>query len=80
MVQSRSQLESLSKEELIEELITFDHISTKLSKLSDQFDEFLRGFEVFSSDLVITKKCNRLLTERVIQLERNAVTIAQYYQ
>ena len=80
MVQSRSQLESLSKEELIEELITFDHISTKLSKLSDRFDEFLRGFEVFSSDLVITKKCNRLLTERVIQLERNAVTIAQYYQ
>ena len=37
-------------------------------------------FEVLSSDLAITRNCNRLLTERVVQLERNAVTNAQYYR
>ena len=41
---------------------------------------FLRRFEVVSSDLVITKNCNRLQTKRVVQLERNAVTNAQYHR
>ena len=40
----------------------------------------MRRFEVVSSDLAITKNCNRLLTERVVQLERNAVTNAQYHR
>ena len=46
MVQTRSQLENLSKEELNEELIAAYDIS------SDRFDDFLRRFEVPSSDLV----------------------------
>ena len=37
----------------------------------------LRRFEVVSSGLAITRNCNRLITERVVQLERNAVTNAQ---
>ena len=41
---------------------------------------FWRIFEVLSSDLAITRNCNRLLTERVVQLERNAVTNAQYHR
>ena len=80
MVWTRSQLENLSKEELIEELITVDDITSKISDLTNRFDDFLRRFEVVSSDLAITKNCNRLLTERVIQLERNAVTNAQYHR
>ena len=35
---------------------------------------------VVSSELAITRKCNRLLTETVVQLERNALTNAQYHQ
>ena len=46
MVQTRSQLENLSKEELNEELIAAYDIS------SNRFDDFLRIFEVPSSDLV----------------------------
>ena len=46
MVQTRSQLENLSKEELNEELIATYDIS------SYRFDDFLRRFEVPSSDLV----------------------------
>ena len=79
MVQTWSQSENLSKEELIEELITVGDIS-KLSDLSNWFNDFLRRFEVVSSDLAIARNCNRLLTERVDQLERNAVTNAQYHR
>ena len=78
IVQTRSQFENLSKEELIEALITVEDITSKLSDLSNRFDDFLRRFEVVSSDLAITRNCNRLLSERVVQLERNAVTNAQY--
>ena len=70
MVRTRSQLENLSKEELIEELITVDDISSKLSDLG--------RFEVVSFDLAFARNCNRLLTERIVQLERNTVTSAQY--
>ena len=79
MARTRSQLENLSKGELIEELIIVDDISSKLSDLSTRFNDFLRRFELVSSVLAITKNCNRLLTERVVQLERNAVTNAQYH-
>ena len=57
-------------EELIGELITVDDISSKLSDLSNRFDDFLRRFEADSSDLAIPRNCNRLLTERVVKLEK----------
>ena len=79
MVWTRSQLQNLSKEELIEELITVDDRSSKLSALSKRFDNFLKRFEVVLSDLAIGSNCSKLLTERVVQLERNVVTNAQYY-
>ena len=80
MARTRRQLENLSKEELIEELITVDVIASKISELTNRFDDFLKRFEVVSSDLAITRNCNRLLTEKVVQLERNAVTNAQYHR
>ena len=70
MVRTRSQLENFSKEKLIEELITVDDISSKFCDLG--------RFEVVSSDLAIARNCNRLLTERIVQLEKNTVTSAQY--
>ena len=80
ILRTRSQLENLSKEELVEELITVNEITSKISDLKSRFDDFLRRFEVVSSDLAITRNCNRLLTERVVQLERNVVTNAQYHR
>ena len=80
MVRTRSQLENLSKEELIDELITVDDISSELSDLSNRFKDFLSRFEVVSSDLVIARDCNRLLTKRVVEFERNAITNAQYHR
>ena len=55
MVLTRSQLEDTSKEELIEELITADHISSKITDLASCFDDFVRRFEVLSWGLAVTK-------------------------
>ena len=40
VVQTRSKLENLSKEELIEELTIVEDITSKLSDLSNQFNDF----------------------------------------
>ena len=75
MIRTRSQLENLSKEELIEELIIVEDIFSKLSELTSRFDDFDD-----SSELTVSKNCNRLLSERIVQLERNAVNNAQYHR
>ena len=77
MVPTRSQLENLSKEELIKELITVNDIT--ISDLTNWFNDFLRFEVVVSSDLAITRNSNRLLTKRFVQLERNTVTNAKYH-
>ena len=80
MARTKSQLENLSQKELVEELITVDDITSKISDLTNRFNDFLRRFKIVSSELSIARNCNRLLTERVVQLERNAVTNAQYHR
>ena len=66
MVRTRSQLENVSKEELIEELISVEDISSKLSDLTSCFDDFLRWYEILNSELTVNKNCNSLLTERIV--------------
>ena len=48
MVRTSSQLEHLSKDELIDELMSIEDISSKLAKLTTRFDDFTR-FEILSS-------------------------------
>ena len=50
-----------------------------LSDLTSHFDDFLRRYEILFSELTVSKNCNRLLSERIVQLERNAVDNAQYH-
>ena len=80
MVRTRSQLAHLSKDELIDELMSIEDISSKLANLTARFDDFSRRFEILSSKLAVSKNCNHLLSERIIQLERNAVNNAQYHR
>ena len=68
------------KGELIDELIIVEDISSKLSDLTSRFDDFLRQYEVLSSERGVSKSCNRLLIERIVQLERNAVSNAQHHR
>ena len=79
MVRTRSQLEHLSKDELIDELMSIEGIASKLANLTTKFDDFSRRFEILSSELAVSKNFNRLLSERIIQLERNAVNNAQFH-
>ena len=65
MVQIRSQLENLSKEELFEELTGVEGISSKLHHLFSCFDDMKR-YKILSSELFVTKNCNSLLSERIV--------------
>ena len=80
MVCTRSQIENLSREELMEELVKFSAITDRLKDLTDKFDNFSEKYEELKSDLVVTKKCNSLLYSRIIQFKKNPVSNAQYHR
>ena len=61
MVRTRSQLEHLSKDELIDELMSIEDISSELANLTTQFDDFSRRFDILSSELAVSKNCNVFL-------------------
>ena len=80
MVFTRSQIENLSREELIEELVKLSDITDRLKELTDKFDNVSRKYEELKSDLAVTKKCNSLLHSRIAQLEKNAVSNTHYHR
>ena len=53
MVGTRSQLENLSKKELIDELVSVEEISPKLSDVTSRFDDLLRRYEILNSELLV---------------------------
>ena len=82
MVRTRSQLENLSKDELIDEVLSLENfkndINVKFSELNDRFNDFQAKYEMINSNLSITRRCNDFLLERITQLERNKLNNAQY--
>ena len=82
MVRTRSQFENLSKDELIDEFLSLENfnndINVKFSELNDRFNDFEAKYEMVNSNLLITRRCNDLLVERISQLERNNLSNAQY--
>ena len=82
MVRTRSQLENLSKDELINEVLSLENfkndINVKFSELNDCFNNSEAKYEMVNSNLSITRCCNDLLLECITQLERNNLNIAQY--
>ena len=71
MVQTRSQLENLSKAELIDEVLSFDSfkndINSKFSKVSDRFNNVQAMFKygMVNSNLLISGCCNELVLEPI---------------
>ena len=82
MVRTRSQLENLPKEELIDEVLSLENfkndINVKFSELNVRFNDFEAKYEMINSNLSITRRCNDLLIERITQLERHNLNNAQY--
>ena len=60
MVFTRSKLNELSKEELIEELLSFDNLSEKINYLTKKMDDFATKFDRVFSELQISKTCKAL--------------------
>ena len=77
MVFTRVQLDTLSWEELVGELIKCSNIADQIKTLTDRFDEFVGKGEKLQSDLVISKNCNFLIVNSIINLERNALSNGQ---
>ena len=69
MVFTRSKLNKLSKEELIEQLLSFDNLSEKITDLTKKMDDFASKFDRVFSELQISKTCNSLLCKQIIDLE-----------
>ena len=81
MVRTSSQLENLSKDGLIDEVLSLEtfknDINAKFSDLNDRFNNFQIKYMV-SSNLSISKRCNELLLEIITELEYNNLNKAQY--
>ena len=78
MVLTRAQVDNLSREELIEELLKFSDITDKLNGLNNRFEDFIKKYDELHSELLISKNCNSLLLKRITNLEHNALKNAQY--
>ena len=80
MMLTRSQIEKLTREKLIEELLQLSDISIQVKALNNKFDTFASKLGELKFDLLITKNCNTLLHQLIILLEGNAVKNAQYHR
>ena len=82
MVRTRSQLENLSKDGLIDEVLSLEDfkndINVKFSGLNDRFNDFQTKYDMVNSNLSISRHFNELLLESITQLEHNNLNNAQY--
>ena len=78
VVLTRNQLEKLSEEELVDELLTVNSIHEDLVNLTSRFDEFLEKYMRVESELEVSKNCTKLLSKQIETLQRNALDYLQY--
>ena len=78
MVLTRAQVDNLSREELIEDLLKFSDITDKLNGLNNRFEDFIKKYDELHSVLLISRNCNSLLIKRITNLEHNTLNNAQY--
>ena len=82
MVQKRSRLENLSKDELVDEVLGLENfkndINSKFSELNDRFNNFEAKYKMVNFNLSILKRLNELLFKHITHLELNNLNNAQY--
>ena len=78
VVLTRKQLEKLTKEELIDALLTVNSIHEDLANLTSRFDEFLEKYARVESELAVSKNGTKLLSKQIETLQRNALDSLQY--
>ena len=72
------QLERLTKEELIDDLLTVNSIHEDIANLTSRFDEFLEKYAQVESELAVSKTCMKLLSKQIETLQRNTLDSSQY--
>ena len=80
VVLTRKQSEKLSKEELINELLTVNSIHQDLVNLTSRFGEFLEKYAPVESELEVSKNCMKLLSKQIETLQENALDFLQYHR
>ena len=80
VVLTRKQSEKLSKEELINELLTVNSIHENLVNLTSRFGEFLEKYAPVESELEVSKNCMKLLSKQIEILQENALDFLQYHR
>ena len=78
VVLTRKQLKKLTKEELIDELLTVNSIHEDLANLTSRFDQFLEKYERVDPKLAVSKNCTKLLSRQIETVQRNALRSSQY--
>ena len=78
VVLTRKQLKKLTKEELIDELLTVNSIHEDLANLTSRFDQFLEKYGRVDLELAVSKNCTKLLSKQIETLQRNALGSSQY--
>ena len=80
MVFIRGQTENMSRDELVEELPKLLDVSSKPSELTEMFNNFVLKHDKVYSKLQISRNWYNHLLQKIIQLERNAVTNSRYHR
>ena len=75
---TRTQLDTLLREELVGELPKCSNTADQLKIFTDRFDDFIGKYDKLQSELVISNNCNSLLFNRIINLERETFSNPQY--
>ena len=70
----------MSRDELVGELFKLLDVSSKISDLTGKFNDFVSKYDQLYSELQISRNFNFNLLQRIIQLERNAVTNSRYHR
>ena len=73
-------MKKISRDVLVEELLILSDVSSKLSELIEKFNDFVSKHDKVYSELQISGNCSNHLLQRIIQLEKNAVTNSQYHR
>ena len=79
MVFTRSQMENMDTDDLVEELLRLSDVSSKISDLTVKFNDFVSKYDKVYSELQIPRNANSHLLEKIIKLKRNAETNSQYH-
>ena len=56
----------MKRDELVEELLKLSDVSSKLSELTEKFNNFVSKHDKVYSELQIPRNCNSLLLQRII--------------